>query len=313
MIGIAHRAVVACFVSVLVIGVVATRAYGAAIHTTYAVLFSGGIDAANNHLRYYDETLRMWQISTALFGVDKVFVLFGDGTDPAKDRTAGEDFDNDPAHQVNSDWSAITAAGGNILEGTHDKLQAVLSELATIITPDDSFYLWTFDHGEGNETPPIPAAMPYKAILDGFGAGDVIRDDELASWVQPINAKAEAYAFGQCFSGGMADDLLAGPDAANRFVAWAQGDYDCSFGKGWIEAWADALESPLIGFSTYELGEFAKQNDPFGFGPGGTKQERPGYAGYNFNFITNERVPTPSTLLLLGPALLIVLRVNRRV
>lgn len=291
----------------------AVPAHAGPVHTTYAVLFSGGVDAGNNHLRYYEETLRMWHIAAGLFGVDKVWVLFADGTDAGKDRTVGEAFDADPANQVSSDWSAITGAGGNILEGTNAKLSAVLSELGTVITPDDSFYFWAFDHGNGDEAPPAPASMPYNAVLNGWGANDVIRDDELAQWVLPINAKAEAYAFGQCFSGGMADDLLSGANAANRFVAWAQGNFDCSFGRGWIDAWADAIESPAIGWGTHELGEYAKQHDPFGFGPGGTGDERPGYAGYNFHFITNEAVvPVPSTLSLVGLALIVMLTTLQR-
>jgi hypothetical protein len=294
-------------------GEVAAQPPLGAPHTTYAVLFSGGGDSANNHDRYYDETLRMWDIATTLFGVNQVYTLFADGTDPAIDRSSN----------VSSDWTPITNAGGHIQPATSANLQAVLAQLAIDIEPTDSFYLWTFDHGDGDEPGPnIPDEMPYEAKLIGWGANDEITDDQLATWVQPINAMAEAYAFGQCFCGGMADDILGAPNADNRFVAWAQGNYDCSYGQGWIDAWADGLELAIAGgdvddtlaWSTYKLGGLAQRNDPFGFGAGAVPPdrglERPGYAGYNFHFLSNEAVPEPGTLglLLVGVIALVASR-----
>ena len=273
--------------------------------TTYAVLFSGGLDAANNHDRYYEETLRMWNISVGLFGVNNVFVLFADGLAPAVDRSSG----------VSSDWTPITNAGGNIEAATHDNLFARLTALSSVITPQDSFYFWSFNHGDNpsfpdcpNEAPNAPnspilnkanppgclppvVANPNDVVLTAWQAPS-IRDDELAAWVAPINAKKEAYAFAECFSGGMVDDLFPDP---NRFAAWAAAANECSFDRGWADAWADAIEAGLR--STWKMGEFARVNDPFGGGPAINK-ETPGWTGANFHFLTNESVPEPSTFAL---------------
>lgn len=56
----------------------------------YAMVFSGGLDPSQNHDRYYDETLRMWNNLTKIwgYGVDDVYVLFADGTNPAVDRSS---------------------------------------------------------------------------------------------------------------------------------------------------------------------------------------------------------------------------------
>jgi hypothetical protein len=91
---------------------------GSAMATNYAVLFSGGISQGSNHDRYYEETLRMWDIMTGTLGYQSgdVYVLFGDGTDAAVDRSSGE----------NSDWSTVTSAGSTVLAGTEGNLQSTL-------------------------------------------------------------------------------------------------------------------------------------------------------------------------------------------
>jgi len=286
----------------------------APIHATYAALFSGGFNSANNHDRYYEETLRMWQISTALFGVQNVWVLFADGTDNGVDRSSN----------VDSDWSPITDAGGNIESATHDNLQARLAAIAGLITEDDSFYFWSFNHGENSGFEDCPNAAPNApnstvlnkvnpnacplpdpdvatedtVLLTGWGAPS-IPDDEFAGWVAPINqtSLASAYAFAQCFSGGMADDLFPAPRV---FAAWAATWDECSFGKDWADAWADAIESGLR--STWQMGEYARLNDPSGCGPA-QDCETPGWTGDNFHFLTNEPVPEPATLILVGGTL----------
>ena len=230
-----------------------TVAYANNVHENYAVLFSGGYNAANNHLRYYEETLRMWNIATGLldFDIDKVFALFADGTDIMKDRTPGEFVDFTPANWVNSNWSAITSVGGNINMATPGNLQTTLSMLSSTITPEDSFYFWSFNHGSNPSfanCPNVALNSPNSPILNqqqldgscmpqspGSNLSDVlltawneesISDAEFASWIDPINAKAEVYAFAQCFSGGMVDNLFP---ASNRFAAYSAAADRCSF------------------------------------------------------------------------------------
>jgi hypothetical protein len=121
----------------------------------------------------------------------------------------------------------------------------------------------------------------------------MIPDDVFAGWVNPISAYAESYAFGQCFAGEMVDELNILP-GENRFAAWAADWYESSWGKGWVDVWADALEAGLRW--THDLGQYAIDYDPYG--PNGTGQEHPGFLGDNFHIITNVPIPAPAALLL---------------
>jgi hypothetical protein len=239
----------------------------------------------------------MWQDASALYGVNNVYVLFADGTDPGLDRT------NAANMQVNSDWSPITNAGGHILAATPENLQTVMSIIQEQMTPFTSFYFWSFDHGDllnpavgNNDVGLVPWDPNHTGVL--------ISDQELANEVNLFpNAKAELFAFAQCYSGGMPDELFAGPNLPPRFAAWASGKDECSLGQGWADAWAKGLESGLR--TSTELGQYARVNDPFG--PNGTMQEAADYMGSDFNILTNDLVPEPSSLVCASCGLLLLM------
>lgn len=272
-----------------------------ATHTDYAVLFSGGYDASNNHARYYDQTLRMWNILTGTLGFNpaNIYLLFSDGQDPGKDQCSQYDAGGNCSGWKNSDWSAVAAANTSVLPATPTKLQQTITFLDNAMSSEDSFYFWAFDHGS-------QTADPGHVTLTAWDQG-AIRDDQFASWVDDLQVKAEIYAFAECFSGGMADDLNLAAHP-NRFAAWAAGSGEPSWGDGWAKAWADGIDNGLRW--SRDLGQYALTHDIYG--PKQLGKETPGWAGANIHIITND-IPEPASLLLAASALIPLLGRRRKI
>jgi hypothetical protein len=269
----------------------------ASADTTYAVLFSGGGDKDSNKQRYYDQSLRMWNDASGLFTPANTWLLFADGTEVGDDRRDATDM---AGTYVDSDWSMIPF--GHILSATEANLALIMAGVGQVITSEDSFYFWSFDHGA-----PLAGANPGNdsalVTWEPATTADYVSDQELADMANGFlnEPKGSAYAFAQCHAGGMVDELMAGPAPGRRFAAWAADASECSLGDGWASKWADAVENPTLRLSTHAMGEFARINDPFG--PGGTSQETPGWTGANFDFITNNPIPEPASVLLLSSGL----------
>ncbi|MFM8890571.1 MAG: FG-GAP repeat domain-containing protein [Planctomycetia bacterium] len=190
----------------------------------YAVLFAGGVNKANNHVRYYDNIKAMYQTLVGSCNVrpENIFVLHADGTNPAIDRS-----DN-----VNSDMSY--ASGANVLSATPANLLATLDYLAGRVDNTDSFFFFSFDHGGGSYN---RTTVFDEEVLNGWG-GD-ITDDALAPKLLAINGAANTYVFTQCFAGGLLDDL--GTLASNRHASSATNHYEYSWGNGFAKAYQEAL------------------------------------------------------------------------
>lgn len=275
---------------IIVVAIVLALGATAQAGLNYGVIFSGGFNAFNNHDRYYDQTLRMWEIMTDTLGYDEVYVLYADGLDTGLDMRV---WDTDSTwHYEDSDWSMVTGTGGSVEKATYANLRDRLTGLQSLITPDDCFHFWSFDHGGGT-------GVEHGATLAGWNE-ELIYDHEFASWVNPIDSYAQSFAFAQCHSGGMVDDLLILP-GENRFAAWAANWDESSYGYGWADAWATGLEDGLRW--THELGQYAVNNDPYA-PPGhidpvhGLQLEHPDYTGDNFHIITNQPIPAPGAILL---------------
>jgi len=226
--------------------------------TNYAVLFSGGARADANHFRYYDNIRDMYETFVDDFDLDpaNVYVLFADGTDAAVDRSDGQ----------NSDMSFAAAA--HVLSATHDNLESTLETLADLIDQDDHFLFWSYDHGSGDRNVP---SRTTEEVLNGWGNN--IRDDELADWLDAIEAGYSTYVFNQCYSGGMLDEMT--PLGSGEFGAASANHYEPGISgwpyHGFPQAFHDALE---LGFrGTYDLYRYALDHTDAatdGEGPGGT-------------------------------------------
>lgn len=262
----------------------------------YALVFSGGVDPSNNHDRYYDETLRMWNNLTKLWGynVNNVYVLFADGTNPAIDRSS----------DVSSDWSSIVSAGGHISAATTNDFKNTLQAIGDrMVAGSDDFLFWSFDHGS-QTTPPVRGSGSLCAWND-----ESIYSSEFPTYLNPISSKTpawDAYVLTQCYAADMISGLNITSSSTNRFAAWAADWNEVSWGKGYADAWASGMESGLAMSQT--LGTYAVNNDPFG--PKGTAEEHPGWIGGNFSLAV---VPEPgsATLCLAGASAAVVFRRRR--
>jgi len=284
-------------------------------HIDYAVLFSGGIEPKQNYEKYYLGTMRMWNILTDTLGFDplNIYILAGDGIDTAADLNKGT---FDTPDLADSGWAVAVSSGTTVLAAEPVNLQNTLSLIGNNITGEDSFFFWSYDHGDGYLGDPNDAAAPKPpndpTELNGWDSS--IADNTFADWLKPIWDKdplGEAYFFSQCFGAGMVDDLniVAGE---NRFAAWAADWYEVGYSSaimGWADALADALESGLR--STWSLGDYAKDHNNNPFAPPGMvlsdgtlALQHPGWLGANFDIVTNRPIPEPNTMVMLALGLM---------
>ena len=255
----------------------------------YALLFSGGRSASANFVRYYDNLRGLYETLTDVYGLDphNIHVLYADGRDPAVDREDG----------TSSDMSFAA----NVSPGTKANLQATLTALDGAMDDNDHFLFWSFDHGAGSSNP----TRTGEELLNGWG--DYIADDELASWLAPIDVGHATYVFAQCFSGGMLDDLLVGgtlPD--DRFGCASATHYEVSYDDSFATAFTEALSRGYR--NTQDAYAYAFTHDPHavdGEGPGGDRAygvEHPWARGGSFDlFAFTETSNGPPTLLGLSP------------
>jgi hypothetical protein len=248
----------------------------------YAVLFSGGGDATNNRIQFYDDTKKIYQMLVSKYGLVKqnIYVLYADGTDPGVDRADGKD----------SDMSF--ASGSHVLSATKDNLKSTLSTLADIKSSDYFFFLAT-DHGSGLKN--VPSRTNEEKLC---GWGENIRDAELAPWLTSVKSAHSTFVFTECFSGGMVDDLM--PLGVGSFACAAANHYESSWfvGNDFITEFTTALENGYN--TTYDAYRYAYTNDQYatdGEGPEGTNidyVEHPWCTGGDFRIFYTASNSAPS-------------------
>lgn len=181
----------------------------------YAFIISGGADAGNNHIRYWNDCSFIYRALVEYYGYadDHIRVCISDGTNPAADRSNGTnsppdlDGDGDPDIEY---------------PATMQYIGQVFGELAATLTPADQLFIFTTDHG-GQES----GQDCYLNLWNW----EELRDDQMAAFIATIPCASIICTFEQCFSGGMVDDLAADgrviATAANwNEYSWAMGpDY----------------------------------------------------------------------------------------
>ena len=204
----------------------------------YAVLFSGGVNDNNNHIRYWNDLKFMYSTLVNKYNFDpaNITVLYADGT--AKD----------------SDMSVNNSA-------TQTNLEAAFNNLKEISTSNDLIFFFTTNHGggfwkanahpywwggrydadgdKGNEGL-SESYYNYDANGDGDKTDTFSWDEELDAWGGDIYDDAFADIFNetlhyshlivvmeQCFSGGLILDMSHG--GSNRILMAAAGQYEPSY------------------------------------------------------------------------------------
>ncbi len=206
--------------------------------TRYAILFAGGINAANNKIRYWNDLKFMYKtlVGTLKFPKDNIAVLYADG----------KANDNDmPVH-----YSATQA-----------NLDKVFTLLRQHSTDKDLVFFFTTNHGggfdKGDPSAPIGLINSGQWDADGDEPGDSLNektynldingdgdktdttswDEELCAWggsiyddafhamVANLKFKQMVIVMEQCFSGGLIHDMARGGD---RIIISAAGEYEPS-------------------------------------------------------------------------------------
>ena len=154
----------------------------------YAVLIAGGLDAAHNYARYWNDLMFMYDALTNLYQytATNVYVLYANGSPPTSANC------NDSTHAVTHanviDFSATTA-----------NLASVFSTLSTVMTSDDFLFVYSTDHGANSD------GHSYLVLW-----GATLRDDTFAGSTylgRVTNYYRETVLMEQCYSGGFIDDL----------------------------------------------------------------------------------------------------------
>lgn len=218
----------------------------------YAILFSGGIKPADNHIRYWNDLKFMYSTLVNKYGyTDKtIAVLYADGKAPVDPKT-GQIDKQMPVH-----YSA-----------TQTDLETVFNLLGKSANEEDFIFVFTTNHGGGfckagckiwgktyydlggqlDTNGDEPAAdvlweADYKMDLngDGFKTGQVSWDEELCSWggsifddaftnmLAGLKYNRMVILMEQCFSGGLIADIAG----SNRIIMSAAGEYEPSYAMG---------------------------------------------------------------------------------
>ena len=166
----------------------------APVKRKYAVLISGGVDAANNYSRYLND---ISEIHSALknkysYSESDIYVLYADGGGPS--------------------WVDHSALKSNV--------QTVFNQLRTKMNSNDELFVYVTNHGGQR----VSGTNQAKIWLWNY---ESIADWEFANLVNPIPADKKYFVFEQCYSGGMIDDL-AGTDKVIATAAhWSEVSYAC--------------------------------------------------------------------------------------
>lgn len=174
----------------------------------YAVLIAGGWNAYNNHARYWNDLMFMYDTLTDEYDYTsaRIYVLYADGDTPNADNC--HDYENAVDHSDVIDYSATTS-----------NLQNVFSTLASNMENEDFLFVFTTDHGDSSD------GHSYLVLWD-----QTLRDDTFAgsSYLGAVTTyHREAIVMEQCYSGGFIDDVSGNKRATMTACDYNELSYAC--------------------------------------------------------------------------------------
>jgi len=161
----------------------------------YAVLFSGGYDSSNNHVRYWNDLSNIYMALTYTYGYldENIIVLCSDGLNTAPDQSNGQNSDPDLDNDGDDDimYSCVLS-----------NIDLVFSELANNLTNGNELFVFSTDHGDSNGgLNTLFNLWNHEELTDAHFANllDALPDCEVICTFEP------------CFSGGFLDNVVVPP------------------------------------------------------------------------------------------------------
>jgi len=211
----------------------------------YAVLFSGGVDMQNNHVRYWNDLKFMYSALVGPLGFppENVTVLYADGlprdftlpvdssATPAdltgafadlRATTTDEDlifvFFTNHGGGFNVNYTGTDTLYGGRLDSNRDEPGEALSE---------STYQVDLN-GDGDAADTVSWDEELCAWQSILGGSSSIYDDELQTMTAGISFDRMVFLTGTCFGGGLIHDLAQGGD---RIIMSSAGEHEFSWSR----------------------------------------------------------------------------------
>jgi len=225
----------------------------------YAILYAGGSEMETNYSWYYEEISRAYYDlkNRWSYKPENIWIIFADGLDPGIDQYRYT------SANVSSDWSTHASQGAHVLSATRTNTFDTLRGLRAL-DPHDMFYFYCYDHGFGTLDDKNDHSEEGISGWDEgpAGAGQQVYDNELASYSAQIHSERKAYMFGQCFSGGMLEELGIDDEHGNEFGCASATHFEKSYSNDAIDslpsAWNDAVDA---GYTTTHMLYITARND----------------------------------------------------
>ena len=161
----------------------------------YAVLFSGGYDSGNNHVRYWNDLSNIYMALTYTYGYldENIIVLCSDGLNTAPDQSNGQNSDPDLDGDGDDDimYSCVLS-----------NIDLVFSELANNLTNGNELFVFSTDHGDSNGG--------WNTLFNLWNHEE-LTDAHFATLLDALPDGEVICTFEPCFSGGFLDNVVVPP------------------------------------------------------------------------------------------------------